>query len=148
MSYNTIKVKKYNDVIEEFVAAGTITPGMLVEPTPGAATIRAHDTAGANQMAMFALEDELQGGLISDDYSALDQVQVWVAGRGDMVYGILVTGQNVTAGAYLVSNGDGKLKALADFASVGGVETLEVVGQATEAVNASVADKRIVVRIY
>ena len=147
MSYNTIKVKKYNDVIEEFVAASTITPGMLVEPT-STGTIKAHDTAGANQMAMFALEDELQGGLISDDYSALDQVQVWVAGRGDMVYGILVTGQNVTAGAYLVSNGDGKLKALADFASVGGVETLEVVGQATEAVNASAADKRIVVRIY
>jgi len=147
MSYNTIKVKKYNDVIEEFVAAAAITPGMLVETT-SAGKVQAHSTPSGNQMAMFALEDELQGLPITTAYDAADQVQVWVAGRGDMVNAILVTGQNVTAGTYLVSNGDGKLKALADFASVGGVETLEVVGQATEAVNASAADKRIVVRIY
>jgi len=147
MSYNTVKVKKYNDVVEEFVAAGTITPGMLVEIN-SAGTVQAHSTASGNQMGMFALEDELQGKTITDNYVITDQVQVWVAGRGDMAYGILVSGQNVAIGTYLVSNGDGKLKVLADFASVGTVETTEVVGQVVAAADATAADVRVLVRIY
>ena len=146
MSYNTIKIKKYSDNIEELVAAGTITPGMLVEYT-SASKVQAHSTAGGNALPMFALEDELQGNTITDNYSADDQVQVWTPYRGDMVYGILVSGQNVSAGAFLVSNGDGKLKALPSDASFGDVQTSEIIGIANEAVNASAADANIVVRI-
>ena len=146
MSYLTIKIKKYSDNIEELVAAGTITPGMLVEYT-SASKVQAHSTAGGNALPMFALEDELQGNTITDNYSADDQVQVWTPYRGDMVYGILASGQNVTAGTFLVSNGDGKLKALASDASFGDVKTSEIIGIANEAVNASSADANIVVRI-
>jgi len=146
MAKNTIKVKKYSDVIEEYVANATITPGMLVEVMT-TNKLRAHATASGNALPMFALEDELQGKVITDDYSANDQVQVWVPYRGDMVYAILKTGQNVTIGTFLVSNGDGTLKAWAQDASAGDVKPTEIVGVATEAVNASGADARIIVRI-
>jgi hypothetical protein len=146
MAKNTIKVKKYSDVIEEYVANATITPGMLVEVMT-TNKLRAHATASGNALPMFALEDELQGKTIDDNYVATDQVQVWVPYRGDMVYGILKSGQNVTIGTFLVSNGDGKLKAWAQDVSVGDVKPTEIIGVATEVVNASGADARIIVRI-
>lgn len=146
MAKNTIKVKKYSDVIEEYVANATITPGMLVEVMT-TNKIRAHATASGNALPMFALEDELQGKTIDDNYVATDQVQVWVPYRGDMVYGILKSGQNVTIGTFLVSNGDGKLKAWAQDVSAGDVKPTEIIGVATEVVNASGADARIIVRI-
>lgn len=146
MAKNTIKVKKYSDVIEEYVANATITPGMLVEVMT-TNKLRAHATASGNALPMFALEDELQGKTIDDNYVATDQVQVWVPYRGDMVYGILKSGQNVTIGTFLVSNGDGKLKAWAQDVSAGDVKPTEIIGVATEVVNASGADARIIVRI-
>ena len=146
MSYRTIKIKKYSDVIEEEVAHAAITPGMLVEyRTDG--KVQAHSGVQENAIPMFALEDELQGKTISDAYAENAPVQVWVAGRGDIVYGILKQGQNVTAGTWLVSNGDGKLKAAASPASAGDVDPEELVGIAVAAVNATSADTRILVRI-
>lgn len=146
MAYRTIKVKKYSDVIEEAVAYAAITPGMLVEfRTDG--KVQAHAGAQENAIPMFALEDELFGKTITDTYAADAPVQVWIAGRGDIAYAILVSGQNVTAGTWLVSNGDGKLKAAASPASAGDVDPEELVGIAVEAVNATSADARILVRI-
>jgi len=109
MAYNTIKIKKYADVVEEFVANAAITPGMLVE-IMNTGKVRKHATSGGNAVPMFALEDELQGKDIDDAYVAADQVQVWIAGRGDLVYALLADGQNVSIGDFLVSNGDGYLK--------------------------------------
>ena len=103
---NTIKLKKYSDVIEEYVAAGVITPGMLVEYNVDGEVVA--DT-GENEFPMFALEDELQGNGIDDDYAAADPVQCWIPYRGDQVFGLL-TGADVIAGDYLQSAGDGTLE--------------------------------------
>ncbi len=146
MAYNTIKVKKYSDVIEEMTAGGTITPGMLVEMT-STGTCRAHSAKDENAIPMFALEDEMQGKTVDDNYVATDQVQVWIPGRGDMVYALLAQGQNVTKGALLSSNGDGRLKAAPSLVSTGDVFPLQIVAQAMESVNASSAAKRILIRI-
>lgn len=118
MAKNTIKIKKYSDVVEEMKANAAITPGMLVEEmTTG--NVRAHATPSGNAIPMFALEDELQGKTIDDAFAENDQVQVWIPGRGDMVYGLLAQGQNVARGTFLVSNGDGYLAAVTDPASFG-----------------------------
>ena len=53
MAYNTIKVKKFSDIQEEFIAAGTIYPGMLVE-MDSAGKVVAHNSAAARHMAMIA----------------------------------------------------------------------------------------------
>ncbi len=146
MARNTIKIKKYSDVIEEMKAAAAITPGFLVEES-AAGVVRKHSVASGNAIPMFALEDELQGKTIDDAYTTDDQVQVWIPGRGDMVYGLLAVGQNVTVGTFLVSNGDGYLKAVADSASFGDDDSAKIIGVANEAVNASAAAARIIVRI-
>lgn len=110
MAKNTIKIVKYLDVILERVAAGTITPGMLLEYT-SAATVQAHsDADGPVTPIAFALEDELQGNGITDNYSAGDVVQCWVCQRGEQVYALLADGENASIGERLVSNGDGYLK--------------------------------------
>lgn len=136
----TIKLKKYSDVIEEMVANATITPGHLVELMT-TNKIRAHSTAGGNAVPMFALEDELQGKGIDNNYSANDKVQVWIPNRGDIVNAILKDGQNVAIGDFLESAGDGTLqKHVADAADSDDaivVYSAQIVGVAVEALNMS-----------
>jgi hypothetical protein len=146
MAKNTIKIKKYSDVVEEMTANAAITPGFLVEEM-STGNVRAHATASGNAIPMFALEDELQGKTIDDAYAQNDKVQVWIAGRGDIVNAYLANGQNVTRGTFLVSNGNGYLKAVADSSSFGDDDPLKIVGVAIESVNASARAARIMVRI-
>lgn len=155
MAKHTIKIKKYADVVEELEAAGTITPGMLIEVT-SAGKVQAHSTSGGNALKVFALEDELQGNGIDVDYDSGDQVQCWIPGRGDQVYAFLADGESVAIGDFLESNGDGKLKKhTAPIDSASDVTTIYaecIVGQATEAVDMSGSSGvdptgRIIVRI-
>ena len=147
MAYKTIKIKNYSDVMEEMVANAAITPGFLVEEM-STGKVRSHATANGNAIPMFAVEDELQGDLISDAYAAADQVQVWIPGRGDMVYAYLAAGENITRGEFVVSNGDGYVKELPDVESTGDYPSINsIVGVAVESVNASLAAARIVIRI-
>jgi len=108
MAKNTIKIKKYSDVIEEYPANAAITPGHLIE-VMSTGYVRKHATAGGNCLPMFALEDELQGKGIDDDFAQYDRVQCWIPGRGDIVLGILADGQSVQVGDFLESGGDGTL---------------------------------------
>jgi len=109
MAYNTIKVKKYSDVIEEMVASAAITPGMLliIEST---GKVKAHNQADKDAFPIFALEDELQGKGIDDAYAANAPVQCWIPYRGDIVNAILADGQKVVIGDPLTSDGYGRLK--------------------------------------
>jgi len=106
MAIKTIKIKKYSDVIEEYVASGIITPGMLLKYDSDGKVLATNATEA---MSLFAMEDELQGKGIDDNYAVGDPVQVWVPYRGDQVYGWL-SGASVVAGDFLQSAGDGSLK--------------------------------------
>lgn len=145
MSYNTIKLKKYFDVIEEYTAAATITPGMILEHTT-ADKVQAHSAAGQNVIPIIALEDELQGNGIDDNYSADDQVQCWVPLRGEIAYLILEDGENAAIGNLLESAGDGRVQVhTADTEAVGGDSSgnlasfysHQIIGEALEALNLS-----------
>lgn len=109
MAYNTIKVKKYSDVIEEMVASAAITPGMLliIEST---GKVKAHNQADKDVFPIFALEDEMRGKGIDEAYAANDPVQCWIPYRGDIVNAILADGQKVVIGDPLTSDGYGRLK--------------------------------------
>lgn len=111
MASNTIKLKNYLNIFEEYVASGEIYPGMLLNFS-AANTVRAHnDDAPANAcLPMFALEDALQGKGIDDEYVSGDPVNVWIPTRGDEVYAILEDGQNIAVGDFLESNGAGYLQ--------------------------------------
>jgi len=125
MEKNTIKLKKYLDVIEEYTAtAVAITPGMLLELT-SADQVQAHSTEGGIVLPMFALEDELQGKGIDDNYAVSAKIQVWVAVRGEQVFANIADSEEVNIGDFLISAGNGKLK-VADSTDT------EVVGVALE----------------
>ena len=142
---HTIKVTKYSDIEEEKVAAAIVTPGMLLELT-NANQVQAHSVAGGNLLHRFALEDELQGKGIDDNYAANDQLKVWIPGRGDIVQAILANDNDVDIGDYLESDGNGYLQEHTadadswDMPSPAGeiiVYPNQIVGQALEAVDTS-----------
>ena len=136
MAKNTIKLKNYLHIQEEYAAVAGITPGMLIEVT-STDKVQAHSTAGGNAVTMFACEDELQGKGIGDAYIAADVVQCWIPQRGDQAYGILKDGENVVIGDLLESGGDGYLtKHVADI-STSSNYPLQIVGQALEAMDLS-----------
>lgn len=110
MAKNTIKLKKYADVNKEFAAGGTITPGMLIS-LGSANTVVAHAVAGGTVAPkMFALENELEGEGIDDNYASGDKVQCWITQPGEEVYAILADGENIVIGDKLESKGDGTLR--------------------------------------
>ncbi len=146
MAYNTIKIKKHSDVVEEYVASATITPGMLLE-LGSDGKVKPHSQAGKTCEKMFALEDELQGKGIDDDYKIGDKVQCWIPGRGDVVYAIQDTSEIVTIGEFLESAGDGTLQAVIPESDSGATYPDSVVGVAIEAVTTTSDETRILIRI-
>jgi len=137
MAKETIKLKKYFDVVEEFTAtAVAITPGELLEVT-SAGLVQAHSTSGGVVLPMFALEDELQGDGIDDDYAVSVPIQVWVAGRGEIVNAILKDGEDVSIGDFLESAGDGTLQKYSDDSAGASEYPNSIVGVAVDAVDMS-----------
>lgn len=159
MSYNTIKIKVYTNVIEEFVAAAAMYPGSLIELNTDN-KVQVHATATGNVLPMFALEDELQGNGIDDAYAAGDVVQCITPRRGDVILAILADGQDVAEGTFLESNGAGYLTAhTPDKGSQDAIYTNPIVGISLQEMDASAdssgqdlggglgANKRIKVKI-
>jgi len=133
-------------VQKEALASGTVSPGMLVEITNAAVdTVKAHATAGGNAQTAFALEDDLQGNGIDDNYASDARVLYAIFGRGDEVLALINDGENIAKGDLLESAGNGKLRKLvaqntgsADSSSGGiSILTRQIVGQAKEACDMS-----------
>lgn len=129
---NTIKIKSYVDVQEEYIADAAIKPGHLIKlDSDGKVTVSA--TNAGMIFPMFAVEDEFQGKTVTDAYAQGDVVQCWIPNRGDIVMGILDVGSNVAIGDFLEATDDGTLRKLTTgtSASDGGA----IVGIALEALN-------------
>lgn len=144
-----IKVKDYLHINMELTAAGTITPGMLIKQTTATAC-NVHASSQGDAFPMFALEDQLQGRGITDNYSSGERVQCWIPTRGDEVYAILKDGKSVSIGTFVASNGDGKLAQVVpeDLAAVSGnAYSAKIIGIALEAASPSGDDARIKIRI-
>jgi hypothetical protein len=148
MAHRTIEVGHWDSGPKyEAIASGTITPGMLVEMTNATAdTMKAHATSAGWAEAAFAVEDNMQGNEIGDNYASGAQMQYRVFRAGDMVYALLKDGQTAAKGDALISNGDGTLAV-----SAGDSEAMQtdehIVGMALEGVAASGADARILIRV-
>lgn len=149
----SIKLKDYVGVMNEAVAAGTITPGMLLELT-SAGKVQAHSVEGGDVMPMIAFENELEGQGTTDNYSADDIVQVWIPQRGDEAIMILATSQVIVVGDLLSSKGNGHVKKHVpmDVTDVYGTSTdkvygRQIVGVALEAITTTGTAAQIKVRI-
>ena len=128
----TIRLKGIERRLEK-PAAGTILPGSLVALTRQD-TIRVHPTAGSKTSAMFALENELLGLGIDDNYVVNDLVQVGQCKPGDWVLATLAAAATkVWEGEFLESAGDGTLRLVGgDYA-----EGASAIAQAMETVDNS-----------
>lgn len=110
MAYNTIVLKNYLNIFEEYTAtAVALTPGMLLEVT-SAGLVQAHSIEGGVILPMVALHDELQGNEIDDDFAVSAKVQCWIPQRGDQAYLLVADGETVSKGDFLISDGTGKVK--------------------------------------
>lgn len=108
---NTILLKNWGpEVREEYQAASNgLFPGKLIEKATSG-KVQEHSTATGAAVAMFALEDELQGKTVDETYAADDQVMVWKPRSGDWVWAVLADGENVSIGDFLESDGAGNLQ--------------------------------------
>jgi len=110
MGYKTIMVSG-DGAPKEGIASGAITPGQLLSRTSAAGTFIRHATQGGDIVPkIVAVEDDLQGNEIEDDYATTARVFARIVQPGDEVNCLLADGQNAAIGDELESNGDGDLK--------------------------------------
>ena len=94
---------------DERPAETIITPGMLVQYNANDKVV-VQDTADATDVELlFALEDNLQGRTIDDDYAVDDLCKYCAVKSGDQVYAI--ASEAIAVGDRVGANGDGKVKA-------------------------------------
>lgn len=139
-------------------AAVTVTPGFLLA-WGTTTTVKPHATSGGNtEGKKVALEnpwsDHGGGAAIAHAYAAGETVPYIFAQPGDQLYMYLASGQNVSKGQALMSNGAGYLTAYtapvvlgAGGASGSSLYVGAIVGYAAEAVDASGGAARIRVDI-
>lgn len=94
-------------VAKEREASATITPGNLIE-LQSAGTVRNHSVLGGPAQRAFALENDLIGKGIDDDYVNGDLVRYGVFYPGAEVYARV--SEAATRGDYLESAADGRLQ--------------------------------------
>lgn len=100
---------KGDSILKERKANAAITPGDLIE-VMSTGNVRRHATVGGAAQKAFALEQDLVGRGIGDDYAANESCRYGVFGPGAEVYAWLVTGETVAVGDFLESAGNGKLQ--------------------------------------
>lgn len=115
---------------EEALAAGTITPGHLIEED-SSGEFQVHSTEGGYAARLFAEVDALQGNTLDDDYSADDLVSANVELPGNEVQAFLAAGENVSIGDELISAGDGTL--IKNGSETSGTTIKQIIGHAREA---------------
>jgi hypothetical protein len=101
--------------VNDIVAIEAITPGMLLRRHDDSGTAKwgVHDSADAAISPTVALEQVFLNQGIDDPYAIGDLVLAAILKTGSVFYGIIPSGQNISIGENLQSNGDGKLKAAA-----------------------------------
>jgi hypothetical protein len=126
----------------ERVAGGTITPGALVKLNSSNQLV-VHSTAGGNTNTIFALENELFGKGIDDNYSANDYVQAGEFDGDDHVLAyVAASAAAIVIGDQVESAGDGSVRIRSSGTTIG--TALEAVDNSGN--GASIARLRIAVR--
>lgn len=101
MARNTIILKRYVDIYNEYKADEAITPGMLCEVTPTG--VKKHATTSVQAPADFAIENFLAGKTVTDDWASGSWVKVGTFIPGEVlraqVTGVTTIGMRLMPGA-------------------------------------------------
>lgn len=110
---------KETAVMKEAPAAAAITPGHLVELDANSKW-KVHATASGVAARAFAVEADLIGKGIDDNYAANDVVYTWIVQSGAEVNALVAAAATaITAGDKLESAGDGTLRKATAFSQSG-----------------------------
>jgi hypothetical protein len=112
---NTIWLGGSRTEIGDLAANEAITPGMLVERTSvgGVARWRKHSVAGGKSSASIATDMNMLNKTVDDVCAIGDLIEVSIGQKGSTWWMLVPSGQNIAAGGYLESAGDGQLRAFA-----------------------------------
>lgn len=101
---------KERSVMKELVAAATITPGMQVALT-SAGKWTPQATALVQSLSAWAVEYDLTGRGIDDNYSANDWVQAFIVPPGSEINALIpASAVAIVIGDPVTSNGNGMVK--------------------------------------
>ncbi len=144
---NTIFLKGDGIRKERPAAAAAIRPGDLLE-IDSTGDYAVHSTADDNVGARtFAIENELAGKAIDDNYLVDEQVLAIVPYPGAEILAWLLEDEVVVIGSRLDSNGDGNLKVVDTDAATDDTQRNAIVAIALEALTATGSDIRFKVEI-
>jgi hypothetical protein len=106
---HTIRLRGGKGHRDERIASGASKPGHLLKVT-SANKVAVHDVYGGAAEKIFALEDSLQGNIITTAYADGDLVFTYEALPGDIINARVPAGAvSISNGDRLCSNGDGCL---------------------------------------
>jgi len=108
MAYRTI-ILRGEGIRKERVAAGTIQPGMLVELTSADKVQAQSNSTTTPVQKAVAVEDDMWGKGVSDNYSADALVQYNLMQTGEEVAALIAASQTIPIGMALESDGAGAL---------------------------------------
>lgn len=124
-------------VVNEYSAGAAITPGMLIElyrNGSGKMQLRPHASATAVVAPWVATEQIQWNKTVDDAYAINDLVNSVHLRKGSTFWGLVPSGQDISNGEFLQSNGDGKLKsasATTADANVAQFQSLDNLGAVT-----------------
>lgn len=128
MAFKTITVKGNAHVIrkEGIVVTAVITPGMLIART--STGIVRHAGAAQNAARAFAVENEVVGDGIDDDYAVADTVLFGIFPSGAEIYAF--ASGSISLGDFVESDGAGGVRPLTARAATDQDESASIVGVA------------------
>lgn len=122
-------------VVEEYIAGVEIIPGMVIELfNDTGLKWRPHNAAADMQAVTVAIEKSIWNKDVDSPYAIGDMVRAVTLRKGSSFWGLVPSGQNITQGDKLQSNGDGRLKeatATTAAANVAVLQALETIGAVT-----------------
>ena len=123
MSLNRMQVDREGYRKAEALANAALNPGNIIE-VMSTGKVKKHAIEGGFAQMAVAVEDALQGKTVDDAYASGALVQYHIVQRGVRFQGILKSGESVSIGTALISDGDGRLIALASAASATDVKQI------------------------
>ena len=129
---NTI-VLKGRGIRKEREAGATISPGHLVEVI-STDLVQVHSTAAGNAQKAFAVENEVIGNGIDDDYLVGDWVLYEVLEPGAEVQALMFTGESAVIGDFVESAGNGTLRVVDVAVATTQAQRASIVGIVLETV--------------
>lgn len=126
MASKAIRLSGEPNEWEQLTASAAITPGDVVEIN--SSQWRRHASAGKNAIRAIALPRDEMGNDIDIDYAASQYVKVDFGRSGDRFNLWIASGEDLSYGTFVESDGSGGVRALSTDAATDDTQRVSVIG--------------------